>query len=187
MLEQIFSSRTRVKLLRLFLINPQKSYYIREITRLIDERINSVRRELKNLEKLGMVVPEIKKQKKYYTNNSDFILYPELRSLILKAQVTLEKDLVSAIRKIGSIAYMVLTGLFVGLKDTQVDILIVGKVNRRKLKRLMSKFQKNLGREINYTVMSKQEFQYRRDITDRFLYNILENKKIVIVDKLNKR
>jgi DNA-binding transcriptional ArsR family regulator len=186
MLEQLFGSRTRVKLLRLFLSEPEKLYFVREITRMIDERINSVRRELKNLEDMGLVISQDKDQKRYYQANSSFILFPELRGLILKAQVILEDKLVSDIKALGNIQYMVLTGFFVGIQDNSTDILLVGKINREKLTRLMDKFEKFFNRGINYTVMTTKEYKYRRDLTDRFLYDILENKNIVMIDKLSK-
>ncbi|PIY97254.1 MAG: hypothetical protein COY66_00445 [Candidatus Kerfeldbacteria bacterium CG_4_10_14_0_8_um_filter_42_10] len=186
MLEQLFGSRTRVKLLRLFLANPDKIYFVREITRKVEERINSVRRELKNLEELGLILFEDKNQKKYYRVNDQFILYPELKSLILKAQVILEERLVSDIESLGNIQYMVLTGFFVGIKNHLTDLLIVGKINKRKIQRMIKKFEKTFNHEINFTIMTTKEFKYRKDLTDRFLYDILENKKIVMIDKLSK-
>ena len=184
MLEQLFGSRTRVKLLRLFLTNPQNSYFVRELTRKIGERINSVRRELDNLEKIGLISQQEVGQKKYYKVNIDHILYPELKSLLLKSQITLERNLARNLKSIGQVSYLALTGSFVGNKNTQTDILIVGKVNRHKLRRLVSKFKKDFDHQIRYTIMSRKEFDYRNNMTDRFLYTILENKRIVIIDKI---
>lgn len=184
MIEHLFGSRTRVKLLRLFLTNPEKSYYVREITRLIDERINSVRRELSNLEKIGLIIPQGVRQKKYFQANRDCLLFPELKALILKAQVTLEQKFATDLGDIGTVKYMILTGKFTGVKEAPTDLLIVGKINRTKLKALVRRFEKEFNKEINYTVMTTKEYLYRRDLTDRFLYDILENKKIVMIDKL---
>jgi len=184
MLEQIFGSRTRVKLLRLFLTNPETDYYVRELTRKIKERINSVRRELDNLEKLELINSQQVGQKKFYRVNRNFILFPELKALILKSQLTVERNLGRSIKYVGQISYLVLTGIFTGVENVKTDILIVGKVNRRKLKRLISKFHKDFDKKIRYTVMSKKEFEYRNDLTDKFLYHILENQKIVICDKI---
>ena len=186
MLEQLFGSRTRVKLLRLFLLNPEDKYYVREITRLVSEQINSVRRELSNLESLDLIESVEEDRKKFYYLNNSNILYPELKSLILKAQVTLERNLVKAIKEMGQLKYLALSGLFVGDKEAKTDVLLVGRVNRKKISVLINKFQGTFSREINYTVMSPSEYKYRKDITDRFLYELLENKKIVIVDKLKK-
>jgi predicted transcriptional regulator len=198
MLEQLFGSRTRVKLLRLFLNHPDKSYYVRELTRELKSQINAIRRELQNLESLGIIIikktKEIKKkgkrskqkQKKYYTVNQDFILYSELKALLLKAQLLIEENLVKRIKELGRVYYLVLTGTFVGLKDGTTDILIVGKLDKKRLRKLVKKFEKELGREINYTVLGVREFAYRMDITDKFLYSILENKKIIVIDEISK-
>ncbi|MEK7540164.1 MAG: winged helix-turn-helix domain-containing protein, partial [Patescibacteria group bacterium] len=84
MLEQLFGSRTRVKLLRLFLSNPQEEYYVRELTRRMNEQINSIRRELSNLEDMGLLLSEEREGKKYYKVNQDHLMFPELRALFLK-------------------------------------------------------------------------------------------------------
>ena len=184
MIEHLFGSRTRIKLLRLFLTNPEKSFYVREITRMVNERINSVRRELANLEKIGLIGATGVRQKKYFKANQDCLLYPELKALVIKAQVTVEQKFAQDLSDIGSIKYMVFTGKFTSVKDAPTDILIVGKINRTKLKNLVHRFEKEFNKEINFTVMTTQEFLYRRGLTDRFLYDILENKKIVMIDKL---
>lgn len=204
-LEQLFGSKTRLKLLKLFFNNPDKIHYVREMVRETNTQINSIRRELENLQNLGIIIeliPDSEKtgrlertrknkqvrqkylRKKYFKVNADFILYQELKSLLLKAQLLLEKNLIKGIQKLGNIYYLVLTGFFIGQKDARTDILIIGKMNRRKIKTLIKDFEKDFGREINYTLLSKREFNYRKDITDRFLYDILENKKMVIVDRL---
>ncbi len=196
MLEQLFGSKTRINLLKLFLNNPEEVFYVREITRELEVQINSVRRELKNLESLGIifVVPSEakakkkrnKRGKKYYRVNTEFIFFPELKALLLKAKLMLERNFISEVKRIGKINYLVLTGIFTDIPQASTDILIVGKVNKKGLNRLIKRFEKELSHEINYTVLSKPEFKYRKDVTDRFLYNILENKKIVVVNELEK-
>jgi len=198
MLEQLFGSKTRAKLLRIFLNHPDKPYYVRELTRGLKAQINAIRRELENLESLGIIInkktKEIKrkkkkdkqKQKKYFIVNQNFILYPELKALLLKAQLLVEEDLVKKIKELGKVYYLVLTGAFIGLKDATTDILIVGKIDKKRLKKLIKKFERELGREINYTVMGVREFEYRMDVTDKFLYSILENKKIVVINEMGK-
>jgi len=78
-----------------------------------------------------------------------------------------------------------LTGIFVGIEGFVTDLLLVGAVNRKKLAKIVREFEKELNHSINYTVMSSPEYKYRQDITDRFLYDILEGRKIVIIDKLD--
>lgn len=199
MLEQLFGSKTRVLLLRLFLNNPENFFYIRELTRNLGIHLNSVRRELNNLEKIGIissytkkdlekeVEKKLKDNKKYYKLNNDFVFTDELKALLIKAQLILEQSLVEKVERIGRISYFLLSGIFVGRDKAPVDLLVVGSVNRRRLLRLIHNFEKELGKTINYTVLSKTDFQYRRDITDKFLYDLLEGKKLVVIDRLTAR
>ncbi|MCD4694137.1 winged helix-turn-helix domain-containing protein [bacterium] len=194
MLEKIFGSKARVKILKFFLFNAEKRSYIREIARNLDLQVNSARRELKNLEDLGLLITsseidkegkKVKKQEKYYVVNKKFVLFEELRSLIIKAQVLHQKEFEEDLKNSGNLKLVVLTGMFVESPQSKIDLLVVGQINRKKLKETISSLEKNLGREINYTFMSVREFKYRREITDVFLYDILENKKIIVVNELD--
>lgn len=215
MLEQLFGSKTRTKLLKLFLLNDDRPYFIRELTRIIDTQINSVRRELQNLLdcKIIKVVPsnssgngksiqaagiagkkgqtvklklqsEDKQPKKYFAANTDFILFKELRMLFFKSPLLFQSALVEELKNIEGIDYAVITGFFLDDSTTPVDLLIVGSPNKTRLTKLLSRFETNLEREINYSAMTSEEFLYRKSLTDRFLFRILEGKKIVVVDKL---
>jgi len=194
MLEQLFGSKTRVQLLKLFLNNPTQSYYLREITRLLQTQINSVRREVLNLEKIGIVsAVEVEEKdkpkekssaKKYYVANVNFILFPELKGLLLKSELLLESNLIKQIMKISNVQNLILTGIFTGNEEQGVDMLLVGNINKKKLAVLVKKFEKNFNHEIKYTVLSRAEYKYRRDITDKFLYSILEGRKIEVVGSL---
>jgi len=185
MLEQLFGSKTRTKLLRLFFMGKEGRFYVREITRLIDERINSVRRELENLKLFGLIKDEIVNNKRFYFLNEDFILFKELKDLIIKSRFFVEKEYTKKFKKLPGIKYVVLTGYFVGLKEkTLTDILIVGKVSKVKVESVVNNMSKEFFNDVNYTIMDMKEFKYRKGMTDKFLYNILKNKKIVIIDKL---
>jgi len=185
MLEQLFSSRTRVKLLKKFLLNPDHKYYVRQLTREIDERINSVRRELDNLVRIGFLITFDQEQKKYYQVNKDFLLYSEIESLIIKSQSLLENKIIDKIKKIRGIKYCVLTGKFVKRPETLTDILVIGsKVDVTKFKEIIKLLEKNFGKEVNYTFLTPSEFTARSQMTDKFIYNILNGPKIIVVDKI---
>ena len=193
MLEAIFGSRTRTKLLKLFLLNSQE-FFVREISRAIDENLNSVRRELDNLEKLGLISiietfrqAQGKKQiNKYYQVNQNFVLYEDLRKLFLKSKLLIERTLAQKLNELGNVKLLILSGFFVDDNDAKTDLLIVGQINKIKLKNLISKISSQMNSEIRYTSMSVKEFNFRNGITDRFLFEVLEGKKIVIVDKTGK-
>lgn len=206
MLEQLFGSKTRVRLLRLFLNNSKDAFFVRELTRKIGAQINAVRNELDNLVEMDLVSvvtdfdadgdveesarPKNRRsmrQRKYYRMNMDSLLYPELRALFMKARVMLEKDFVRKLTAAGPISYLALTGFFVSEEPSPTDLLVVGKLNRDKLASVIKNFEREIGREVNYTALTPQEYRYRRDVTDRFLYSILESRKLVVVDTMSER
>lgn len=186
MLEQLFGSHTRVKLLRLFLANPQQAFFVRELSRLTNSQINSIRRELANLLEIEFLTSFNKDFKRFYQVNPQFILYTELKSLILKSRLTLERKFLTAIKDIGNLQYLMLTGYFVDDSEAPVDMLIVGTVNRKKLNNLLEKFGDSFGQKLRFTAMDLKEYNYRKEITDKFLYDLLLRKKIIVLDKLNK-
>jgi len=199
MLEKLFGSNARVKILKLFLLNPTEKFYIRQLSRNLKLQLNSVSRELENLEKFGILTSDMKNEageaaekeaaggqdKKYFRANPNFVLFDEIKALIVKAQILYEKDFVRKLNSIGKVKLLVLTGIFVNNPSTLIDILIVGnKINKVKLIKLIRELEIELGKEINFTVFDSQEFKYRRDITDIFLYGILDGRKLVVIDEV---
>ena len=212
MLEKLFGSKTRVKILKLFLIHPLEKYYIRQLSRDLKLQLNSVHRELENLENFGILTSDAKEiggqsaaggggeaegqdllsqspgaggqEKKYYRANPNFVLFDEIKALIVKAQILYEKDFVKKLQAIGKIKLLVLTGIFVNNSNSLIDILLVGKVNKIKFVKLIKELETELGKEINFTIFHPQEFKYRRDITDIFLYGILEGRKLIIINEV---
>lgn len=198
MLEKLFGSNSRVKILKLFLLNPAEKFYIRQLSRDLKLQLNSVRRELENLEKFGILTSDLKneaegkggkeaaggQEKKYFRANPNFVLFDEIKALIVKAQILYEKDFVRKLNSIGKVKLLVLTGIFVNNPNTLIDILMVGKINKPKLVKLIRELEVELGKEINFTVFDSREFKYRRDITDIFLYGILDGRKLVVIDEV---
>lgn len=184
MLDQLFGSRTRLKLLRLFLSNPDSAYYVREITRKIDEQLNSVRRELSNLLLFGLITSDNREDKKFYQLNKKFALVKELTDLVLKSEVLLEQNFIKNLKESGRIRFLLLTGSFTGVKQSPTDILIVGQVNKIKLVNAIEKFQREIGREINYTLLTVKDYNERRNLGDKFLLTVLGGEKMVVVDDL---
>src|SRR3989338_3784727 len=105
-LKALFSSQTRVKLLSTFLLHPEREYFIRELTRLLSEQINSIRRELENLRRVGLVSARHRNRKKYYRVEQDFLLYGDLRSLFSKV-VQGESPLVHGLRNLPYVKYSI--------------------------------------------------------------------------------
>ena len=190
MVEQLFGSKTRVKLLKLFFSNPNRAFYVREITRKIDEQINSVRRELSNLLSIGIISSDTNNNKLYYEVNQKYEHYRSLASifgidsgkhtpLVNNTSINKPDDLT----KIGNVELAVLTGQFTRDKSIQVDLVVVGDVNQAKLNRYVSELEAAENKEVRFVLMSPKEYMYREEINDRFLTQFKKAKKQILVDK----
>lgn len=176
-------SRVRSKLLKVFLQDPHEMFYVRELTRKVGEEINAVRRELGRLQRRGLVKSEPRGNRLYYYFRKNYPFYQELLQLIAKTT-----GLGGAIRKnrnkLGKIKFAMLSGRFVrrrGRKPNEVDLLVVGNVVLPQLAVLVREEEARRGEEINYTVMSLEEFEFRRRRRDPFLTNILSGARTMII------
>lgn len=192
MIDALFGSKTRVKLLHLFLNNPGKSFYVREITRLIDEQINSVRRELSNMLEVGIITSDSADNKLYYEVNQRYDYYVPLRAIFADENVQLAQsaskelgDWTGQIEDLGGVRIAVLAGVFVQGSVSKVDLLLVGTTSPAKVQRFVKTIEKAEGREINYSLLSYDEFYYRYSLRDKFITEILNGKHVVLIDPDN--
>jgi hypothetical protein len=189
MVEQLFGSKTRVKLLQLFYSNPNRSFYVREITRKIDEQINSVRRELANLLSIGIISSDNTNNRLYYEVNQEYEYYQPLSAIfghgVTAPTVTTAAGEAHDIKSIGNVELAIYTGQFTRDETAGVDMVIVGDVNPTKLSKFVAELEAKEGKELRYTTMSTDEYNYRRQINDRFMFNLTRAKKQVIIDKHN--
>lgn len=195
MIDALFGSKTRVKLLHLFLNNPGQSFYVREITRKIDEQINSVRRELSNMMEVGIITSDSADNKLYYQVNQRYEYYVPMRAIfgdsLNEANVVpassdeLSAELSATIRSIPSLSLAILSGVLVRGSTSSVDVVLVGNLPPLKVKAAIKTIEKLEGRDINYSVLSYDEFYYRLSVRDRFITEILNGKHSVVIDRDN--
>ena len=206
MIEQLFDSKTRVKLLHLFYENPNRSFYVREITRKIDEQINSVRRELANLLNIGIITSDSSNNKVYYEVNQKYSFHNPLQEIFggrkpRKATKALRKESVVAeeglpepdvvleveepadLKQLGNVEIACLLGQFTRDETSGVDVLIVGNVNHNALQKYVTELEEREGKELRYTTFSLEEFRYRAQIKDKFISNVMISKKQILLDK----
>ena len=183
-LVDIIISRVRVKMLSLFLSHPGTIFHVRDIVRKIDEEINAVRRELAHMEKAGMVSKEARANRLFYTFRKDYPLYFELIELIGKTN-GLGWDIQKQKAKLGKIKFAMLSGRFLrGLKkkgSTDVDLLVVGTVVLPELSQIVKLEETKRGSELNYTVMTEEEFLFRKRRRDPFVISILTGSRVMII------
>lgn len=197
MIDKLFGSKTRVKLLHLFMNHPGQSFYVREITRLIEEQINSVRRELSNMLEVGVITSDTADNKLYYQVNQRYEFYTALRAMFAgepiaaepatspKQKTQVKEQYRSIIEDIPALRLALFAGVLIKGSTADVDILLVGNLNQTKVKQAVAMIEKLEGREINYAVLSYDEFYYRLSVRDKFISEILANKHSVAVDKDN--
>lgn len=184
-LQYLFTSRVRLKILELFILNPNDRFYVRQIVRATNEEINAVRRELKRLNKIGLLRSESRANRKYYQIKPGFQYYPELLRMLGKAS-GLGGAITSQIEELGSIKYAILSlELLLGrvAKPHEVDLMVVGTVDEAKLKEIVAASEAEYGHEINYTSMSRDEFSFRLRRRDQFIVSILSQPFVILVGK----
>lgn len=183
MLEDIVISRVRVKLLELFLSHPEKIFHVREMVRQTNEEINAVRRELAHMEKAGMVSKEPRANRLYYSFRHDYPLYFELLELIAKTK-GLGLDILKNKAKLGKIKFAMLSGRFIRSKmvpSENVDLLVVGNIVLPELAQIVKNEEVRRDKEINYTVMTQDEFEFRKSRRDPFILEILQGSRVMII------
>lgn len=226
MLEKIFGSKARVKILKAFLMRPDEKFYIRQLARDLKLQVNSVRRELVNLEDFGLlysdnniknsslssididlgkqpivisqenkeddnkeivsskVVKKSIREKKYYQLNKNFILFSEIKSLIVKSQILSGESFIKKLKLICDPKFILLGGMFLNNDGASTDVLVVADVEKEKLVKIIQDLEFELNKEVNFTVMDEKEFKYRQEVADVFLHSVLNSKKIVLLDKI---
>lgn len=198
MVEQLFGSKTRVKLLKLFYSNPNRSFYVREITRKIDEQINSVRRELSNLLSIGIISSDNTNNRLYYEVNQEYEFYSPLAEIfgisdIDSSEATDEEVKISTTKKVdpqvaelsalGNVELALYTGQFTRDESSGIDLLIVGDVNQSKVQKYMKDLEEKEKKDIRYVILTPKDFSYRQQVKDRFISAVLLSKKQVLIDK----
>lgn len=185
--EKLFGSKTRAKLLMLFFENPNKSFYVREITRVIEEQINSVRRELLNLESVGIVRNETFDNKVYYSANPKHPFFKPLVDIFNKkidsnknndVRASSWDEMIRSVKKYlkGLVVINRLPG------QDGIDLLIIGDDKTKKLSRWAEVVEKKQGKPLNYVILTKDDFLYRRSVRDRFILDIFEMEITDIID-----
>jgi hypothetical protein len=188
-IDKLFGSKTRTKLLNLFLTNEKKSFYVREITRIVDEQVNSVRRELSNLYSLGIVKSDTYDNKLYYMIDRRYAHFSALKSIFIldstksvqvKPTETSDKwDM--ATRPVRELLSLFLVAEPIGTDDT-IDMLIVGNDIEKRLSKWAGLIEKKHGMPLNYMILSPEDLYYRLSVKDKLLNDILSAGMKVVID-----
>ncbi|HZQ29751.1 MAG TPA: hypothetical protein VFA93_01565 [Patescibacteria group bacterium] len=183
MFADLITSKARVKLLGVFLTEPGQMYHVRELVRRTGDEINAVRRELAYLEKNGVLEREPRANRVYYFLNKNYPFYYDLLRLGSKSVGIGEAILKNRV-KLGKIKYAMFSGKFtrrIKEQPDEVDLLVVGTVVLPELSLLVREEEKRLNTEINYTVMTEDEFGFRKKKSDPFVLQILHGSRVMVI------
>lgn len=183
MFADLITSKSRIKLLRVFLENPNEMYHVRELVRRTQDEINAVRRELLFLEKKGILTREPRANRVYYSLSKNYPFYYDLLRLGAKS-LGLGSGILENRTKLGKIKYAALSGRFIrrmSKNPEDIDVLVVGTVVLPELALLIREEEKRINSEINYTVMTEDEFDFRKKRRDPFILSILLGSKVMVI------
>ena len=185
MLETLFGSKERARLLRFFLQNPDQLYEFSEVVRKNMLKSNNTRRELANLVRIKFAIKRTKQGKNYYQLNQAFNFYPELKNLIAKSNVYPQCQSLGKVAKIGNIKLAAISGVFINYQKSKADMILVGDgISKAKLKNLMDVLEAEIGKEISFVLMTMDEFKYRLNMLDKFVLEFLEGPHEEVINKI---
>ncbi len=184
-LDDLFGSKERARLLRFFIQNPEQFFDFSEIVGKNLLRGEKVKSELPALVRIKFILKRAKKGKIYYQLNQAFSFYPELKNLITRSNVCPQCQSLGKIGKIGNVKLAVLSGIFINYAKSKADMILVGDgISKAKLKNLMSNLEAEIGKEINFVLMTMDEFKYRLNMLDKFILEFLEGPHEEIINKV---
>ena len=185
-LENIFGSKEKTRALRFFLQNPELEYALKEIAKRNMLNVKKTKKELDNLVKIKFILTRTKKGKTFYVLNQGFIFYPELKNLVAKDNIFPQSKSLSKIKDLGSIKLAVISGAFINYHKGKADMILVGDgISRAKLKNLMSSLEAEIGKEVDFALMTSEEFKYRLNMLDKFILEFLEGPHEEIINKIS--
>lgn len=185
-LNKLFGSPYRVKVLRFFISNPNDSFYFKDLVSRLQLGNHIIRREFLVLSKINFLKSSKRdKNEKWFLNHSFLFLKP-LRNLILSASPISNNELIEKIKKAGRLKLVVLSGALIEEdNDSKIDVLVIGdNLSKSSFNRILKNIEAEVGKELSFVLMPVKEFLYRVDIRDKFVREILESPHKIILDKL---
>ena len=201
-LEKLFGSAAKVKIIKLFLFNPDSAFDNSEAAERAKVSKAVTRREISNLEKIGFIKPRfysktIKRQKNRrietfhkrvngWTLDYKFPYIDAIKSFLSNINPFKHREIVDRISRAGKIQLLIISGIFIKDPDSRADLLVVGdNLKQGQLDNIIKTIESEIGREIRYAVFETSEFNYRYSMFDKLIRDILDYPHEKIINKLN--
>ncbi len=184
-LQKIFGSASRLKLLRLFLFNPQHSFTLAEAASRAQVDQKDARTEIGQLVSSGLIRKSMRSKVARFEVSGDFPYLIALQNLLLNV-TSRGEEVRERLKSVGTLKLIVIAGVFMGEWDASLDLLVVGdKVRERAFKNQIKKLEAEIGKDIRYTLLSTQDFFYRLNMSDRLLRDVFDFSHRILLDKLD--
>ncbi len=201
-LEKLFGGVAKVKLIKLFLLNPEAVFDVSEAGERAKVSHSVTRKEITNLEKINFIrkktySKEIKRQKNRkmeishkrvngWILDQKFPYIEAIKSFLSDVNPFNHKDIIKKISRAGKIQLLVVSGIFIKNLDSRVDLLVVGdNLKQNQLGNIVKTIESEIGKEIRYAVFETSEFNYRYSMFDKLIRDILDYPHKKIINKLN--
>ena len=184
-LSKLFGSENKVKIMRLFLFNPDMAFDARNIAFRIKARTSKVRREISVLRKTGLIRRKGGGQRKKnggFILNKDFSYLVPLQNFLINTEPLQSKEIMRRISKLGSIKLIIVAGVFIQESESRADLLIVGdNIKKGRLQNTIKTLESEIGKELKYAQFTSEDFKYRLSMCDKLTRDILDypHRKIV--------
>jgi hypothetical protein len=184
-LESLFGSKAKTRILRFFLLNPEKEYSVQEIALKNMVAVSAVRKETNDLKKVKFLLEHTRKGKKYFVLDQSFHYYLELKNLFAKSTSSPQFRSLAKLKNIGDVKLALISGVFINYPKSKVDmVLVANNVSRGKLRSVMNGLEAEIGKELSFVLMNSDEFKYRLDMLDRFLLDFIEGTHTELINKI---
>lgn len=181
MLKELLISEVRVNLLKFLIKNFENEFHVRALVRELGVEINAVRRELEKLTKLNILTKNPWGNKIFYKINSMNPYFYDIVNFVYREE-GLSNKLIKSLESLGEIKYIALSKEFcMGRKSSGIDLdlLVIGNPHQTALDNLISNYEKE-DREVNYSVISEEDFLSRKRKADSFVLRFIIQPKIMI-------
>ena len=184
-LEALFGSKERWRLIKLFLLNENVKFSVAELAKRNKVDGRKIAGILAQLLNAGFIVRRTKSKRHFFMTSKRFPFFKELKDLVIRSNIYPQCENLGKIKNLGNIRLGLISGVFINEPKSKTDLLIVGDtISRAKMKHLLEDLEAEMGREINYSLMSAQEFKYRANMFDKFILEILESPHEIVVNKM---
>ena len=188
-LSKLFGSEAKVKIMRLFLFNPERVFDTKDITGRVKENSARVRKEISVLEKMGLVKRRtINKKESHWHGfilDSNFAYLLPLQNFLINTEPLHSKEIIKKISKLGVIKLIIIAGVFIQEAESRLDLLIVGDhVKRSSLENLIKTLESEIGKELKYAYFTIEDFKYRLSMFDKLTRDILDYPHRKVLNRL---